>query len=148
MADAEEFLEEAKILYQHDKFRGILNRCYYSYFWLIKGLLHEKGQHIKTHQGVETKFFEFYIKNEMPIVQLLSILIYKKDEKLKNASLAKDAQAIKISIKKLIAYKRKDAQIAACFNAGYSMGGRIIVCLINGKKWGEKYVRYESDKLN
>ena len=64
MADAEEFLEEAKILYQYDKFRGILNRCYYSYFWLVKGLLHQNGQHIKTHQGVETKFFELYIKNE------------------------------------------------------------------------------------
>ena len=109
----------------------------------------------KTGNNIQTFFKSykkeeraFYIKNEMPIVQLLSILIYKKDEKLKNASLAKEAQAIKISIKKLIAYKRKAAQIAACFNAGYSMGGRIIVCLINGKKWGEKYVRYESDKLN
>jgi hypothetical protein len=95
----------------------------------------------KTGSNIQTFFKSykkderlFYIKNEIPIVKILWKLINKKDEQLKNAELLKESKEIKISVKKLIAYKTKANKIAMCFNAGYSMGGRINVCVKKGTK--------------
>jgi hypothetical protein len=77
---------------------------------------------------------EFYLKNKPAIFKELQILINKKYEKIKSAELLKESKQINIPVKKLIAYKTKANKIAACFNAGYSMGGTIKVILVNGKK--------------
>jgi hypothetical protein len=77
---------------------------------------------------------EFYLKNKPAIFKELQILINKKNEQLKSAELLKESKEINIPVKKLIAYKTKANKIAACFNAGYSMGGTIKVILVNGKK--------------
>ena len=56
---------------------------------------------------------------------------------IKQNELIKQAKKIKLSVKKLVEYKAKADKIAACFNAGYSMGGSVSVNLVNGKVWAE-----------
>ncbi|MCY7349634.1 MAG: HEPN domain-containing protein [Cytophagaceae bacterium] len=38
-----------------------VNHCYYSFFWIVRGLLLDKDIHAKTHSGVETQFSNLYL---------------------------------------------------------------------------------------
>jgi uncharacterized protein (UPF0332 family) len=64
---AEDSLEQAQLLLQNQFLGGSVNRAYYSYFWLVRGLLLEKNVNAKTHAGVHNKFAELYLKTgELP----------------------------------------------------------------------------------
>ena len=62
---ADDFLETAKDNVKLDHLLAAVNRCYYSYFWLARGLLFEKNIFVKTHSGVKSKFSELYIKTQL-----------------------------------------------------------------------------------
>ena len=91
---------------------------------------------------------EFYLKKHTEILKELVNLIHIKEAKNTKAELVKEAKEIKVTAKKLAEYKVKADKIAACFNAGYSMGGSINVYLRNGKKMGETYAADENGKLD
>lgn len=79
----------------------------------------------------------FYLKNEDGIRKELGRLISLQDAKAKKDELIKQAKKIKLPVKKLVEYQAKANRIAACFSAGYSMGGDIRVTVVNGKFWAE-----------
>lgn len=64
---AEEYLSYARILLDAGKPEGAITPCYYAYFWLVKGLLSQKGVEIKSHSAARDLFALHYIKNrEIP----------------------------------------------------------------------------------
>ena len=65
LARAEECLEEARQLFGFEHYLGAINRAYYCIFGCARALLHEKGLYAKTHQGVQTKISELYIKTAL-----------------------------------------------------------------------------------
>ena len=62
IAHAEDSLIEAKVLFANHLFKGAVNRCYFAYFWLVRGLLFQEDIFTKSHNGVQTKFSEHFIK--------------------------------------------------------------------------------------
>ena len=62
---AEECLVEARQLFEFDHYLGAINRAYYCIFGCARALLHEKGLYAKTHQGVQTKINELFIKTAL-----------------------------------------------------------------------------------
>ena len=67
IVEAEEFLQEAEWLFMGGFYRGLINRCYYSYFWIVRGLLAEHNINPKSHAGIHNKFGEIFIKTgEIP----------------------------------------------------------------------------------
>lgn len=64
---AEEYLSYARILSGAGKPEGTITPCYYAYFWLVKGLLSQKGVEIKSHSAARDLFALHYIKTgEIP----------------------------------------------------------------------------------
>lgn len=59
---AEACLEEAHHLLAYDHYLGAINRAYYCIFDCARALLHENEIFAKTHQGVQTKFNDAFIK--------------------------------------------------------------------------------------
>ncbi|MCC7504660.1 MAG: HEPN domain-containing protein [Saprospiraceae bacterium] len=59
---AKECLEEARQLYDYDHYLGCVNRSYYCTFCAARALLIEHGQFVKTHQGLQNKFHQHFIK--------------------------------------------------------------------------------------
>jgi len=59
---AKNSLEEAKILYNSEKYYGAANRSYYAAFHAMSALLIKDGYSMKKHSGVISKFREVYIK--------------------------------------------------------------------------------------
>lgn len=55
-------LESAKTLLKSGFEEGAVNRTYYAYFWVVRGLLPEKDILEKSHSGTQTKFAEHYTK--------------------------------------------------------------------------------------
>ena len=55
-------LEEAKILFDSEKYYGAANRSYYAAFHAMSALLIHDGYSMKKHSGVISKFRELYIK--------------------------------------------------------------------------------------
>lgn len=62
--EAEEFLAEAEWLFKGGFYRGLINRCYYSYYWLIKGVLSTIDVETKSHKGIQMMFAQHFIKTE------------------------------------------------------------------------------------
>ncbi len=62
---AEECLEEARQLFGFEHYLGAINRAYYFIFGCARALLHENGLYAKTHQGVQTKISELFIKTDL-----------------------------------------------------------------------------------
>ncbi len=65
LARAEECLEEARQLFDFEHYLGAINRAYYCIFGCARALLHENGLYAKTHQGVQTKISELFIKTAL-----------------------------------------------------------------------------------
>ena len=59
---AEEEIQAALRLHPDGLHRGVVNRCYYAFFWTVRGLLLDKNVVAKTHSGVELRFSNLYIK--------------------------------------------------------------------------------------
>ena len=59
---AKNSLEEAKILFNSEKYYGAANRSYYAAFHAMSALLIKDGYSMKKHSGVISKFREVYIK--------------------------------------------------------------------------------------
>jgi uncharacterized protein (UPF0332 family) len=56
--------DDAKFMAQFGRYRGAMNRCYYAYYYLAKGLLITKGIIPKTHKGLNSEFGRLFIKTE------------------------------------------------------------------------------------
>jgi uncharacterized protein (UPF0332 family) len=63
--EAEEFLAEAEWLFKGNFYRGLINRCYYSYYWLDKGVLSTISVETKSHKGIQMMFAQHFIKTEI-----------------------------------------------------------------------------------
>ena len=60
--------DDAKFMAQYERYRGAMNRCYYAYYYLAKGILIPKGIVAKTHKGLNSEFSRVFIKTkEIPI---------------------------------------------------------------------------------
>lgn len=60
--------DDAKFLAQNERYRGAMNRCYYAYYYLAKGILVTKGIVVKTHKGLNSEFGRVFIKTaEIPL---------------------------------------------------------------------------------
>ncbi len=59
---AEDFLDTAKDNLMYDHLLAAVNRCYYAYFWIARGLLFEKDTYVKSHSGVKSKFQNYLSK--------------------------------------------------------------------------------------
>lgn len=60
--------DDAKFLAQNERYRGAMNRCYYAYYYLAKGVLITKGIVAKTHKGLNSEFGRIFIKTqEIPL---------------------------------------------------------------------------------
>ena len=62
---ADDFLETAKDNLKYNHLLAAVNRCYYSYFWVARGLLFEKNIFVKSHSGIKSKFSELFIKTQL-----------------------------------------------------------------------------------
>ena len=62
MDKAKSALDEAKILFDSQKYYGAANRSYYAAFHAMTALLIHDGHSLKKHSGVISKFRELYIK--------------------------------------------------------------------------------------
>jgi uncharacterized protein (UPF0332 family) len=62
LPQAEDALEAAKELENLQFARGAIHLCYYSFFWVIRGLLAAKGIFGKTHSGTHSLFGEHFVK--------------------------------------------------------------------------------------
>ncbi len=53
---------------KNERYRGAMNRCYYAYYYLAKGILTTKGIVAKTHKGLNSEFGRVFIKTqEIPL---------------------------------------------------------------------------------
>lgn len=59
---AKNALDEAKILFDSEKYYGSANRSYYAAFHAMSALLIHDGYSMRKHSGVISKFRELYIK--------------------------------------------------------------------------------------
>ncbi len=57
--------DDAKFLAQNERYRGAINRCYYAYFYMAKGILVSKGIVVKTHSGLNSEFNRVLIKTQI-----------------------------------------------------------------------------------
>ena len=65
LSQAKENLEEAKILYNANKFKGANNRAYYSIFHVIRSVLALEPIDFKKHKDVVGYFNKNYVKTEI-----------------------------------------------------------------------------------
>ena len=56
-------IEEAFVLFQMEHYLSVVNRLYYSVFYLACAYLSEAEIEAKTHSGTKTKFHEYFIKS-------------------------------------------------------------------------------------
>ncbi len=59
---SDDYLSYAKILLDAGKPEGAVTPCYYAYFWLVKGMLSQKGIEIKSHSAARDLFALHFIK--------------------------------------------------------------------------------------
>lgn len=57
--------DDAKFLAQNERYRGAINRCYYAYFYLAKGILVSEGIVVKTHSELNSEFNRVFIKTQI-----------------------------------------------------------------------------------
>ena len=68
LLEASDHLSDAKYLLSGHRYDACINRSYYAYFWILRGLLMAKEVTAKTHAGVHQKFGELYVKTgEIPL---------------------------------------------------------------------------------
>ena len=64
LAQADDFLNDARYLFQGGRYKGTANRAYYAMFATVQALLFEKGVFAKTHQGMRHQFDELYVRTQ------------------------------------------------------------------------------------
>jgi len=72
--NAEETLETAKLLYEHQKYKDSINRSYYVIFHAMRAVLALEGADYKKHSGVISHFRESYIKSGVLSVELSDMI--------------------------------------------------------------------------
>ena len=65
MQQARDAREEAEILFERGKYRGALNRVYYSMFYAVLALLASRELTASKHSGVIYLFHREFVKTEM-----------------------------------------------------------------------------------
>ncbi len=61
-------LEDAKILFENEKWNGTINRLYYAAFYAVSAILIKKNIYTKSHSGLKSKFHQEIIhKKELDI---------------------------------------------------------------------------------
>lgn len=80
---AKNALDEAKILFDSEKYYGAANRSYYAAFHAMSALLIHDGYSMKKHSGVISKFRELYIKTgifETEVSEMIAALFKIRTE--------------------------------------------------------------------
>lgn len=72
--NAEETLEAAKLLCEHQSYKDSINRSYYVIFHAMRAVLALEGADYKKHSGVIAHFREKYIKPGILPVELSDII--------------------------------------------------------------------------
>ncbi|EXM39901.1 antitoxin [Ruminococcus albus SY3] len=83
MEKAKNALDEAKILFDSEKYYGAANRSYYAAFHAMSALLIYDGYSMKKHSGVISKFRELYIKTgifETEVSEMIAALFKIRTE--------------------------------------------------------------------
>lgn len=78
-----EIFHDANLLASNKRWNSCINRLYYSSFHLVNALLTIDCITAKTHEGLKTKFFQYYIKTnliELEFGRLYSKLIDWRQE--------------------------------------------------------------------
>lgn len=60
---ADETFEAAVLLFENEKWNSTVNRLYYACFYAVSALLVKNSIHAKSHNGVKTQFFQYFIKD-------------------------------------------------------------------------------------
>lgn len=71
---AEETLEVAELLIENEKWNSAINRLYYASYYAISALLVKAEINTKTHSGVKSQFFLYYVKTG--IIEMESGKVY------------------------------------------------------------------------
>jgi uncharacterized protein (UPF0332 family) len=66
--------EAAQLLYDNGFYDACVSRCYYSMFYLVQGLLMEKGIGYSTHGGIVSQFGRIFVKEGPLDVEYSKIL--------------------------------------------------------------------------
>jgi uncharacterized protein (UPF0332 family) len=61
---AEDTFEDACLMAKFERYRAVMNRCYYAYYYLAKGLLLDNEVYVKTHSGLNSEFSRVFIKTQ------------------------------------------------------------------------------------
>jgi uncharacterized protein (UPF0332 family) len=80
---AYESLEEAKILAKSNHWNTVVNRLYYSCFYIVNALFSKHDLITKTHSGTKSEFHKLFIKTgtfDKSIGKLYSELLDKRQE--------------------------------------------------------------------
>jgi uncharacterized protein (UPF0332 family) len=99
-----ELFQDAKLLAKNKRWRSCVNRLYYSSFHLVNALLFQDGITPKSHDGIKTKFFQFYIKTnriDQEFGKLYSQLIDWRQESDYSIYVDFDEEDVKPLIKKV-----------------------------------------------
>ncbi len=62
---AERYLATAKLLAETEYATAAVTDSYYAFFWIVRGLLYEKGIVTKRHSGLKEMFALHYIKTDL-----------------------------------------------------------------------------------
>jgi uncharacterized protein (UPF0332 family) len=64
---AEKYLGSARLLAETEYSNGAITDSYYAFFWIIRGLLYEKGIITKRHSGLKQMFnLHYIVTGEIP----------------------------------------------------------------------------------
>lgn len=62
---AKRTLEDGEYLLEGHRYRAAIGEAYYTMYHCIKALLYNEGISAKSHSGVQTKFYELFIKTKI-----------------------------------------------------------------------------------
>ena len=62
---AEEFLNDAELLFESGRYESTVNRAYYCMFKVVQTILLDKDIFTKTHKGARVKFHELFLKTNL-----------------------------------------------------------------------------------
>lgn len=60
-----ETFEDARLLFENNRYDSAVNRLYYACFYCVNALLLRNGVQAHTHNGVKTLFFREFVKQEL-----------------------------------------------------------------------------------
>jgi uncharacterized protein (UPF0332 family) len=62
---SDELFQDAELLYNNRRWRSCVNRLYYSSFQLVSAIMSKHGVETKSHNGLKTNFYQYYIKTNV-----------------------------------------------------------------------------------